>query len=113
MIELFDRLAIARVKFRRTQANTDELEFYQQQIRDLDLAEVQDLLYALEKIHDKIWDLEKELKAGVEHELDLAEIGRRAICIRDHNNQRIRIKNVIADRLQDPVREIKKEHLSE
>jgi len=113
VIELFDRLTIAKVKYRRTRSNTAELAFYQEQVCDYDLTVVQDLIDELEQIHDEIWDLEKELKSGVEHSLDLAEIGRRAIRIRDRNNRRVMIKNTMADRLQDPVREIKKDHLSE
>jgi hypothetical protein len=64
-------------------------------------------------VHNTIWDLESELKTGREAELPLEEIGRRAIAIRDHNNERIRIKNAIAERLECPVREIKQDHLSE
>jgi len=53
------------------------------------------------------------LKAGREQELPLEEIGRRAIAIRDHNNRRIAIKNALAEQLECPVREIKRDHLSE
>jgi hypothetical protein len=57
--------------------------------------------------------LEKELKSGRENELPLEEIGRRAIKIRDWNNKRVSIKNAMAEKLSCPVREIKKDHLSE
>jgi hypothetical protein len=65
------------------------------------------------EIHNSIWDLESELKTGVEDTLPLEEIGRRAIKIRDYNNKRIDIKNSIATALGDPVLEIKRDHLSE
>lgn len=114
MIELLDRYAIATVKFRRTSgANQDELYFYHQQIQELDLGQINDDLRSLQQIHEEIWDLEKELKSGREQELSLEEIGRRAIQIRDKNNQRVRLKNNMAQCLGCAVREIKHDHLSE
>jgi hypothetical protein len=35
------------------------------------------------------------------------EIGRRALEIRDYNNKRVMFKNLIAEKLNDPIREIK------
>ena len=64
-------------------------------------------------IHKQIWELEKELKAGLEQALSLEEIGRRAIEIRNHNHRRIALKNAMAEKLYCPVREIKKDHASE
>ena len=71
-------------------------------------------LNQLYNIHKSIWDLEAELKSGVEESLSLEEIGRRAIKIRNMNNQRIALKNIMADKLnQADIHEIKKDHLSE
>lgn len=113
VIELFDRLIIARIKWARTRANHAELEFYEKQIRQYDIMLITDLLEKLDAIHNDIWELEKELKSGRDQNLSLAEIGQRAIDIRDLNNQRIVVKNLIAEKLQDHVFEIKREHLSE
>ena len=113
VIELFDRLAIARVKHQRTGRNQVELDYYLSQTRHLDLWLVNTELINLQQIHNEIWELEKELKSGKEKELPLDEIGRRAIKIRDWNNKRIGIKNTMAEKLCCPVREIKKDHLSE
>jgi hypothetical protein len=114
IIELIDRLAIAEVKFKRTDgANKEELAWYTTQASTYNLGNIQDLYTTLIAIHNRIWDLESELKTGREEELPLEEIGRRAIAIRDWNNQRIRIKNEIAEKFNCPVREIKKEHASE
>jgi len=110
-IELYDRLAIAEVKWEKTQANLEELNWYQRHCNVS--ADVRELYEDLKDIHRNIWALESELKTGREQELALEEIGRRAIVIRDFNNQRIKLKNTIAERLNDPVREIKKDHLSE
>jgi hypothetical protein len=114
VIELIDRLAIADVKFKRTNgANAEELTWYMNQAIPLEMESIEDLYINLVSIHNQIWDLEAELKTGREAELALEEIGRRAIAIRDWNNQRIRVKNAIAERLDCPVREIKQDHLSE
>jgi hypothetical protein len=113
VIELVDRLAIAEIKWQRTQANREELEWYQQQIQQFDISLVAQDLRRLQDIHNTIWELEKELKSGQEHKLSLEEIGRRAIEIRNFNNQRIQLKNQMAEKLNCTVREIKKEHASE
>ena len=113
IIELVDRYAIALLKYNKTQANQEELEFYHNQLINYDLNSVNKQLESLYNIHSAIWTLESELKSGQEHKLELAEIGRRAIAIRDLNRQRIKLKNSIADMLGCLVREIKKDHLSE
>ena len=113
IVELIDRLASAEVKFQRTQANKEELLWYKDQALHVDLSEVVNEYKDLKRIHDEIWNLEAELKSGREAELALEEIGRRAIAIRNHNNKRVALKNAIAEKLDCPVREIKKEHLSE
>ena len=61
----------------------------------------------------QVQSLEKELKSHTEHQLTLEEIGRRAINIRDWNNKRIHLKNIMADKLGCRVKEIKQDHLSQ
>lgn len=113
VIELIDRLTIAEIKWQRTQANSEELEWYQQQMEQFDTTLVEQSIQQLRDVHNSIWELEKELKLGQENKLSLHEIGRRAIEIRNFNNRRIQLKNQIAEALDCPVREIKKEHASE
>lgn len=114
IIELVDRYSIARLKFDKTQANLSELDFYRNQLTDYDLSSIEQELSDLTAVHQEIWKLEAELKSGQEHKLDLAEIGRRAIAIRDWNHKRIALKNIMADKLgQGYIHEIKQEHLSE
>jgi hypothetical protein len=113
IIELVDRLAIAEIKFKRTKANEEELLWYMNEAIRIDLTEIVDEYEDLKRIHDEIWELEAELKTGREAELSLEEIGRRAIAIRDHNNKRVKLKNTMAEKLNCPVREIKKDHLSQ
>lgn len=120
-LELIDRLCIARVKFERTSGgNRDELDWYEARYQELiadlspdQLAQLQNDIAEITKIHNKIWDLEWQLKSGVEHLLELDEIGRRAIAIRDWNNRRITYKNSIAALFGLKLREIKTDHLSD
>jgi hypothetical protein len=113
IIELVDRLAIAEIKFQRTGANNEELAWYKDQALHINLEKIANEYEDLKRIHNEIWNLEAELKTGREAELALEEIGRRAIAIRDHNNKRVALKNSMAEKLSCPVREIKKDHLSE
>jgi len=121
VLELIDRLCIARVKHERTKgANQDELDWYEDKYRQLVLTLDHDQRGTLDHniseitvIHNRIWDLEWQLKSGVEHLLTMDEIGRRAIAIRDWNNRRITYKNSIAELFDLKMREIKTDHLSD
>ena len=115
VLELIDRLCIARVKHTRTNgANHVELDWYEDKFQQLpQSAELDADIQAMTDIHHAIWDLEWQLKSGVEQMLSLAEIGRRAIAIRDFNNRRIAYKNSIATILGHPVKEIKQDHLAD
>ena len=121
VLELIDRLCIARIKHERTSgANQDELDWYEDKYRQL--IEIMDTrqratldhnIAEITVIHNQIWDLEWQLKSGVEHLLPMDEIGRRAIAIRDWNNRRITYKNSIAELFGLKMREIKTDHLSD
>ena len=115
VLELIDRLCIARVKHARTHgANQVERDWYEAEFAKLpQSAELDYNIDAMTAIHNAIWELEWELKSGVEQDLSLEEIGRRAIRIRDYNNKRISFKNSIASLLGSEVREFKHDHLSE
>jgi hypothetical protein len=113
VIELVDRYSIACLKYDKTQANKEELDFYKQQLADYDIIVITKEIEDLYAIHKQIWELESQLKSGRENELPLDEIGRRAIAIRDLNNKRIKLKNQAAEKLGCTVREIKQDHLSE
>ena len=115
VLELIDRLCIARVKHARTNgANQVERDWYEDKLAQLpQSAELDEAIQAMTDIHHAIWDLEWQLKSGVEQMLSLQEIGRRAIAIRDFNNRRIAYKNSIATILGHPVKEIKQDHLAD
>ena len=115
VLELIDRLCIARVKHARTKgANQVELDWYEQRFNLLAQSpELDQAIEAMTDIHHAIWDLEWQLKSGVEQMLSLQEIGRRAIAIRDFNNRRIAYKNSVASILGHVVKEIKQDHLAD
>ena len=113
LIELLDRLVISKIKIDKGIDSSLEFNFYNNQAKEHNLSAVSNLLDELEIVHRNIWALEAELKSGKEQLLPLEELGRRAIAIRDLNNQRIKIKNAMAEILHDPIRELKKDHLSQ
>lgn len=109
IIELVDRYCIAKLKFNKLGLNKPELDFYTDQINSINLDIVQEELSELYDIHNQIWEMEDDFKRCViEYKYPLDEIGRRAIAVRDINKKRYNIKNIIADKLNDPIKEIKK-----
>jgi uncharacterized membrane protein YgaE (UPF0421/DUF939 family) len=109
VIELVDRYCIAKLKFAKLGNNKEELDFYTEQLHDIDFELIQEELDQLYKVHAEVWDLEDDFKKfRVEHIYDLAEVGRRALHVRDVMHQRYDLKNRMADKLNDPVKEMKK-----
>jgi hypothetical protein len=93
--DLYDRYSIECLKKDRASADNTELikELYAEiSVRGYVKKFVDQLLV----INGKIWDLESDIRKGKEGELGLEEVGRRAIAIRNHNAERIEIKNSIA-----------------
>ncbi len=114
VIELVDRYTIARVKHERTAgANQAELDFYLEQMQELDLEAIQPLLDQLTQIHRDIWNLEDDFKKYRDSNYNLEEIGRRSLIIRDYNQHRVAYKNQIAEAVGCAVKEIKQDHASE
>ena len=113
-IELVDRYAIAVVKYEKTNgANREELDFYQEQINKIGIDLKNSRLIELIDHHRYVWSLEDDFKKGRIDGISLEEIGRRAIHIRDLGYKRIELKNILAELINDPVREIKQDHSSE
>jgi len=113
IIELIDRLAIAEIKFLKTQLNQPEVDWYKQQFDKYNFSSITLQYEELKDIHLKIWNLESDIRMGMEHKLGLEEVGLRALAIRDWNHKRVALKNQIAEKLHCNVREIKKDHASE
>lgn len=115
--DILDRASIAFLKYDRIGEpdNIKEWEFFQPEIKELSkqYPDLQiDLFFELLlKINKMIWALESDLRQG---KLDgvLSEVGRRAIEIREHNNLRVQVKNIINSLTKQGFLDIKKDHIS-
>ncbi len=111
--EVADRYTIARLKSERLDVDQIDIEEMQRQIdyykEGLDLtnpvlARLVDQLYF---INGKMWDAEFEIRKGQDDQLGDAEIGKRALVIRDLNRERMKIKNDIIDLTGDGFKDCK------
>ena len=106
--ELCDRLTIAELKLERLPAQELDKKLLSQQIAylwegvDRDNLQLLELIALLKTINGQMWDLEYELRKGLDEKLGLIEIGRRAIEIRNHNRTRVAVKNQIAKLVSQP-----------
>jgi hypothetical protein len=108
VIELVDRYCIAKLKYNKIGTNKEELDFYTEQIKELPLHLIEKELERLYEVHRQVWEVEDEFKkkkADTKYELE--EIGRRALYVRDIMEERYVLKNVMAEKLNDPVKEHK------
>lgn len=107
-IEVVDRYCIAIVKSIKTNnTNSEEVEFYKQQMADISIAINHPLINQLIQHHEYVWSLEDDFKKCRIDNLPLDEIGRRALHIRDVGFERVRLKNSLAELVNDPVIEVK------
>jgi hypothetical protein len=108
LIEIVDKYTIASLKFDKGLDCKLELDFYREQLTDYDMELIADELAELKEIHSQIWDRENDFKKfTVEHKYPVEEVARRAIEIRNINALRYVVKNKIAEKLNDPIREVK------
>lgn len=117
--ELCDRLTIAQLKLDRLPNEEidkaglqKQIEYYESGIDEKNKG-LLDLLLKLHKVNGLMWDAEYAIRKGLDADLGLEEIGRRAIHIRDLNRDRVAIKNeitVLAD--QPEFQDCKMNHAS-
>jgi hypothetical protein len=104
VIEIVDRYTIAVVKHEKTNgANQEELNFYLEQMKQANINPSDVKVIEL---------LEDDFKKAKIDALPLEEIGRRALYIRDIGYKRVDLKNALAEMVNDPVREIKQDHVT-
>jgi len=96
--DIVDRFTIAYLKYQRISESDfrDEIIEYWGEIENT--SDIHPYLSALYHMNKEIWDLEYAIRNAQDEELGFEEIGRRAVRIRDANQVRIRIKNIIAER---------------
>ena len=92
--DIIDRFTIAYLKYQRiSEADfKDEICEYWDEITE----PMYPYLSALFYINKEIWDREYAIRNAQDEQLGYEEIGRRACAIRDANQVRIAIKNMIA-----------------
>jgi len=99
--EVCDRLTIAKLKMQRLPLGELNKDLLQKQIThyesgvDYTLPNLCKLVSDLLDINGQIWDAEHDIRKGLDNELGLAEIGKRAVQIRNLNCVRVSIKNEI------------------
>ncbi len=113
VIEIVDRYTIAVVKHEKTNgANQEELDFYLEQMEEANINPSDVKVIELIEHHSYVWSLEDDFKKAKIDALPLEEIGRRALYIRDIGYRRVDLKNALAEMVDDPVREIKQDHVT-
>jgi len=129
--DVIDRASISRLKFERigTKENDKEFHAFQEGVKEIKEKYLKvnwdqfcELMYA---INSTIWFLEASLKGDKNilpnpHHLDdksnrevLASIGKNTILIRNVNNLRVKVKNIINTITKTGFQDIKSKHLSE
>ena len=107
-IELVDRYCIAVVKSIKTNnANSEEVKFYIDQMKEIGIDLTHPLINQLIQHHEYVWSLEDDFKKCRIDNLPLDEIGQRALHIRDVGFERVKLKNALAELVNDPVVEVK------
>lgn len=120
--DVADRWTILRMKARLDEDARRELAKFDDEVRTMialtaggALHRLLDAVLTLMEANSKIWILEasirREYAADAGEELDLREVGRRALKIREINGQRVRAKQDIDEMLGD-VPDRKTEHAS-
>ena len=110
--EVVDRYSILLLKSERTDLNVvDEIEHYKSCVDSYEDSEF--WVEKLKQINSRIWDLESDIRKGKEKLLGLKEVGRRALLIRNINNERVACKNEITELYKEGYAETKKDHASE
>jgi hypothetical protein len=101
--ELADRLTIAQLKKERlpnSEIDKDDLQkqikYYEEGI-DTKNEKLRTAIVDLYEINGQMWDAEHAIRKGLDEDLGLSEIGRRALKIRDLNRVRVSIKNKITE----------------
>ena len=105
--ELCDRYTIALLKKERLSDDQLDKESLQKQIDyykngiDSTNSKLAQLIKDLYNINSLMWDAEHDIRKGLDKNLGLEEIGKRAIRIRDLNRIRVAIKNIIAETVNE------------
>ena len=116
--DIIDRLSIAQLKSERIGSPENKNEFrecweglFTHILIHPDI-NWWSLINEIYEYNRNIWDLESEIRC-CKIDNNLKEVGKRAVNIREWNNQRVRVKNKINQLFGDGFPDIKKDHISE
>ena len=117
--ELCDRMTIAQLKMQRLSDDQidkaglhKQIKYYESGI-DVDNIQLRELIIDLHQINGQMWDAEYDIRKGLDDDLGLEEVGRRAIRISDLNSTRVAVKNQIAELTgQSEFKDCKMNHIS-
>ena len=118
LADLLDRLSIVRLKRKHGVLCDEEHSLLEREIgvacerASLTCEAVVSYADDLQKINERIWDLESAIRLGKEGQLGLEEVGRRALAIRDLNRERIEVKNRLVRLSGQGFVEMKIDHAS-
>ena len=117
LAEIADRFSILLLKSERLPFNDNiDTELRMDRNAIVDNFVPVEVVKQLYEVNGKIWELEFDIRMGKlsnpQTESEFAEIGRRALQIRDLNARRIAIKNRLAEGLGEPI-EVKGDHASQ
>lgn len=117
--DVCDRFSILTLKKERLPENEDidgEYKLIKKEFdklaRGVTGLKIKPLYFKLYNCNRIIWDLESDIRKGLDNRLTLEEVGKRAISIRDWNRDRVLIKNEI-NKLFNEFGDVKIDHASE
>lgn len=115
--EFLDRMSILLHKVQKIGPNAypEFIKYVEKFLLEINLSNFNEAIKGFRSLYDingKIWYLEADLRKNKEKKLGNAEIGKRAIAIRNLNNKRIKEQNRLV-KLFGGYPNIKKDHLSE
>lgn len=122
--ELFDKFTILKLKKERLPASDLVSRQYLMFDKEVKSAlkkqpktvksQLKRKLVELYETNKAIWELEHDLRSGLDNNMSLEEIGKRAIKIRNYNGLRMQTKNKICLLFKEEIfREVKTDHISE
>jgi hypothetical protein len=113
--ELLDRMSICKLKMERIGEPQcfEEFQFLEKGIKEYNFTESDYYFKLLYETNAKIWDMESDIRKGMDDKLGLEEIGRRAIKIRETNKIRVSIKNELSKKSKSGFEDIKINHISQ
>jgi hypothetical protein len=111
--DVLDRMSICKLKMERIGEPQcfEEFAFLKLGVSEYDFPDSDCYFDKLYAINAQIWDMEADIRKGLDENLGSEEIGKRAIKIRNANKVRVSIKNEIAKKSKSGFEDVKVNHI--